>query len=381
MAEEKPADEKTEAATPRRKERAREEGDRLQSRELATAMGGIAGALWMWAFGGRLASGMRQSVGQALSLGQGDIPAFQPVPAFLIILMPVAMPMLALAAMVLGAVIIGQMLSGGISFNPSKWAPKASRMDPMKGFRRIFGLKGVIELLKALMKAIVLIGLSAWLLWSEAPVLMRMSAMPLDAAIPLAGDMGMRLFLALSLGLALIAGVDLPVQILDWLKRLRMTKQDVKDEMKQQEGSPEMKWAMRRMARDNLKRASRVAMADATVVLTNPTHFAVALRYRPETDAAPIIVARGRGLVAEVIRELASERQVLTLSYPSVARALYFTGRVGMMIRADLYAAVATILAYALRGGAQAEPPPPVEAPETAQFDSDGKRIIATGSN
>jgi flagellar biosynthetic protein FlhB len=198
--------------------------------------------------------------------------------------------------------------------------------------------------------------------------------MPLAPALVATGDLVTRLFLWLTLGLALIAAADLPLQLRLWLQRLRMTKQDVKDEMKQQEGSPEVKHALRRLARDQLKRASRAAMAEATVVLTNPTHFAVALRYRPGEDTAPVIVARGRGLVAEVIRELAAERGVAILSYPSVTRALYFTGRVGASIRIDLYAPVATILAFVLRVGEGADAPE-AEAPPSARYNEDGRRL------
>lgn len=375
--EEKPADEKTEAPTQHRRDQAREKGDRLTSRELATAMGGVAGAIWMWAYAGDMAAGLRQSTAEALTLGPADIRDFRPIEAIATILWPLATPLTALGAMVLAAVALGQGLAGGISFNLSLAAPKAGRMDPFKGLARVLGPKGFIELLKALAKTIILISLSAWLLYDSIGVLLGLSAVPLEAAMATAADLGLKLFLWLTLGLAVIAGGDIPVQIRQWMQRLRMTKQELKDESKQQEGSAEMKFAMRRMARDSLKRSSRSAMADATVVLTNPTHFAVALRYRPEVDGAPVIVARGRGIVAEVIRELAAERGVTVLSYPSVARAIYFTGRVGTVIRADLYGAVATILAFVLRVGLDTDEPPTAEAPPTALFDEEGKQVAA----
>ncbi len=379
MAEEKPADERTEAATPRRREKAREEGDLLTSRELATAMVGVAGALWLYAFAGPLADAAKAATAQAFAITRADIIGFQPVAAVQSMVAPLLPPMLALAAIVFLAVIGGQALVGSLTFNAALLAPKPGRINPLAGLKRLFGSKGPIELLKALAKAVLLIGLSALLLWQQAPLILRLSAMPLEASLGTIADLGLKLFLWLTLGLAIIAGGDVPVQLLQWLKRLRMSKQDVKDEMKQQEGSPEMKWAMRRMARESLKRASRSAMADATVVLTNPTHFAVALRYRPGEDAAPVIVARGRGLVAEAIRELAIEQGVMILSYPGVARAIYFTGRVGSVIRADLYAAVATILAFVLRVQAAADlaeaEMPEAEPPPSARFDESGRRV------
>ncbi len=377
MAEE-PAGEKTEAPTEQRRRQAREKGERPASRELSTALAGIAGALWLAEAGGKLGLHLQGMLASALVFGSGDILAFDPVAALWRMLRPIFGSLAGLAACVLAAAMIGQLFTGGLTPNMGLLAPKLDRLNPMNGLKRIFGAQGGIELLKALAKAALILGLAAALLLSALPLLSGLSAMPFELALRSAGAEALQLFLWLTLGLALIAAVDLPVQLQRFLKRLRMTKQEIKDEVKQQEGSAEVKHAIRRMARDGLKRASRAAMADATVVLTNPTHFAVALRYRPDLDAAPVIVARGRGLVADVIRELASEGKVPILSYPSVARAIYFTGRVGGVIRTDLYAAVATILAYVLRVGAAHASPPEAEAPSTAQFDADGKQLPFT---
>ncbi|WP_199555002.1 EscU/YscU/HrcU family type III secretion system export apparatus switch protein [Sandaracinobacteroides hominis] len=369
------AGEKTEAPTQRRREQAREKGDRLASRELATAMAGIAGALWLSRYGADLAEGLKAMLAGSLQFDHADLVSFDPVRAIWKLFLPLGTALGALAAMAAAAAILGQAVTGGLSFNLSLLAPKPEKLSPAKGLARMFGPQGFVELLKSLAKAAVILGLAGWLLVSAIPLLAGLSAMPLQAAMRLVGAESVSLILWLTGGLALIAAIDLPIQLRRFLQRLRMTKQEVKDEFKQQEGSAEVKHAIRRMARDSLKRASRTAMADATVVLTNPTHFAVALRYRPELDAAPVIVARGRGIVAEVIRELAAERQVPVLSYPSVARAVYFTGRVGGVIRADLYAAVATILAFVLRvGGPQGEQPE-AEAPAGAQFDENGKQV------
>jgi flagellar biosynthetic protein FlhB len=377
LAEEQ-AGEKTEAPTPRRREQAKEKGDRLTSRELATALAGIAGALWIWGWSDDLARGMHSMMASSLSFGRADILSMAPIETAAQLLRPLGSALAVLAAMALVAAALGQGATGGIALTWNLLLPKADRLNPFNGLKRMFGPKGLIELAKALLKAVILIGLSAWLLADNRDVILRLSAMPVEVAVRTAGDLGVKLFIWLSLGLALIAAVDLPVQVRHWLQRLRMTRQDVRDELKQQEGSPEVKYALRRMAREGLKRANRAAMAEATVVLTNPTHFAVALRYRPEEDSAPLIVARGRGIVAEVIRELAADQGTMLLSYPSVTRALYFTGRVGMLIRADLYAAVATILAFVLRveGGGD---PPPVEAPSSAFYDEDGRQVVAPG--
>jgi flagellar biosynthetic protein FlhB len=369
--------ERSEAATPHRKQQAREKGDRLASRELATATAGIAGAVWLWAMGSTLAGGLSEAMARGLSISRHDISHFQPLEQVLALLSGLSPPLLLLGAVLLVAAALGQAATGGLAFTADLLLPKLERLNPLKGFGRMFGLQGLAELGKALAKAVLLLAVSAWMLHADLPVLVGLSAMPLEAATAAAAEIGLDLLLWLSFGLALIAGIDLPLQLLRWLKRLRMTKQEVKDEYRQQEGSPEVRMALRRAARDALKRSSRAAMADATVVLTNPTHFAVALRYRPEIDPAPLIVARGRGLVADVIRELAAEQGTPILSYPSVARALYFTGRVGGLIRPDLYAAVATILAFVLRVESRhgRADPPAAEAPPSALFDANGRRM------
>lgn len=367
--------EKTEAPTQRRREQAREKGDRLASRELATAMAGMAGALWLSRYGADLAAGLKAMLAASLQFDAADLVEFDPVRAVWKLLLPLGAALGALAAMAAVAAILGQAATGGLSFNLSLLSPKPEKLNPAKGFARMFGAQGLVELLKSLAKAAVILGLGGWLLLSAMPLLAGLSAMPLPAAMRAVGAEVVSLILWLTGGLALIAAIDLPIQLRRFLQRLRMTKQEVKDEYKQQEGSAEVKQAIRRMARDGLKRASRAAIAEATVVLTNPTHFAVALRYRPELDAAPVIVARGRGVVAEVIRELAAERQVPVLSYPSVARAVYFTGRVGGVIRADLYAAVATILAFVLRAGGPQGEKPEAEAPAGAMFDENGRQV------
>jgi flagellar biosynthetic protein FlhB len=180
----------------------------------------------------------------------------------------------------------------------------------------------------------------------------------------------------MALALAVIALIDVPAQIFQRAGRLRMSKQEVKDESKQTDGSPELKAAVRRRQHEVLRGSARSAVAEATVVLTNPTHFAVALRYRPGEDGAPVVVARGRGATAQAIRELAAEKEVPVLSYPQLTRAIYYTARTGQVIREDLYLAVATVLAFVFNldavlaeGGQQ----PSVDVPPGARFDEKGR--------
>lgn len=383
MADEPDQEQKTEAPTERRRQEARREGDLLTSRELGTAMGGVAGALWLFLFGEQVAARFRDAGGAAFAINHGDLADWNPVGALFAMLGAVAAPLAALGVMVLLAVIAGRALTGGLVFAPKLLEPRLDRLDPVKGLARIFGRQGLIELLKALAKAGLLLGVGAAFLWRDRGLLAGLSAVPLEAAMPALFDRGVLLFLVLTAGLVVIAGGDLPVQFLQWLQKLRMTRQELKDEMKQTEGKPEVKAALRRMQHQVLKAANRRAVGEASVVLVNPSHFAVALRYRPGEDSAPVIVARGRGPVALAIRELARELGVVTLSYPAVARSLYFTGRVGQAIRADLYVAVATILAFVMRVNAMPadartfDNPPEVEVPEGLRYDAEGKREAA----
>jgi flagellar biosynthetic protein FlhB len=371
--------EKTESPTQRRREQAREDGNLLTSRELATALAGAAGAVWLWSFGSDLFGGARVAMQRGLRLSHAQVEQFLPAEALLAMVRPMMAALGALFAMVVLAAVAGRAITGGLTFNPGLWAPRSNRISPTAGLQRMFGRQGLVELVKAVLKTALLIGLAVLLIIGEMSTLAQLSAMQFDAAVATVARLAVRLILWLTLGLVLIAGADLPVQILQWLQKMRMTKQEVRDEFKQQEGSPEVRHAIRRMARENLKRANRALIADATVVLTNPTHFAVALRYRPGVDAAPVIVARGRGLMADVIRELAAEQKILILAYPVVARAIYFTGKVGAMIRPELYVAVATILAFVLRVGAElaGEEPPEVEVPPAVCFDEHGHKAAA----
>lgn len=373
MAENEQGAEKTEAPTQRRREDAREKGQRLNSRELSTALSVVAGAVWLWNWGPDLGALLMQSLREGLSLSAGEHWRQDPVERIWVLVMDLLMPMLALAGIVLLVILVGQIGLGGLSFNLTLIQPKMSRLNPMNGFKRMFGKQGLVELSKAALKAALIGAISWWLLSSSLPFLAGLSAIPLEAAIPAVGAKALTLFMWLCGGLLLIAAIDVPVQAKRWIEQLKMSKQEVIDEAKQQEGSAEVKQAIRRMARDAMKRANRQQIGESTVVLTNPTHFAVALRYRPGEDAAPVIMARGRGLVAEVIRELAAESGVPILSYPSVARSIYFTGRVGTVIKPELYAAVATILAFVLRVGGGAVQPD-AEAPIGTRFDERGVR-------
>ncbi|RYY36675.1 MAG: flagellar biosynthesis protein FlhB, partial [Sphingomonadales bacterium] len=246
--------------------------------------------------------------------------------------------------------------------------------------KRIFGPTGWIELGKSLLKVVLLGGVGGWMLWSMTGSSLGLMATDLDAAAGALGGQFIFLMFVMAAGLLLIAGVDLPIQMIRHFQQLRMSKQEVRDEHKEDEGSPEQKGAQRQRQREIVKGGFRKSVGTAHVVLTNPTHFSVALRYDSGKDQVPVVVAKGRGQTALAIRELAAEMQVPVLEYPSLARAVYFTSREGQEVRDDLYQAIAVVLAFVFGVNQQAGGGlPPVTVPDTALFDENGQKTAAAG--
>jgi flagellar biosynthetic protein FlhB len=367
---------RTEAPTPKRRREAAENGDVLQSRELGTALVVLVGAGWIAIFGPMMMGALQNMVGQGLTFDAGDVRNFDPGAALLRLLAVVALPLLGLFALTMVAAVGAPALLGSLGFRGGALAFKGSKLNPLSGMKRIFGMQGLIELVKSIAKVILLGGIGLWLLLSQTRGMIGLGAQDIRPALNGVGHSFILAVLVMAAALALIAGIDVPAQLYQRLQRLKMTKQEAKDEHKQTEGSPELKAAIRRRQHEVARNSARGAIAEATLVLTNPTHFAVALRYRPGIDAAPAVIARGRGVTADAIRELAAEHEVPLLSYPQLTRALYYTSRVGQPIREDLYMAVATVLAFVFNldaamasGGRQ----PAVEVPSALRFDTSGR--------
>lgn len=376
MADTPDQDQKTEAPTPKRTRDASEKGDVLQSRELGTALVVLSGAVWL-AFAGPMAvDAMGTMVVDGLTFEAEDLRNFDPGGTILRLLGIVILPVAILFALTLVAAIGTPAMLGSLGFRAKAFAFKGNKLNPLSGMKRIFGMQGLVELAKSIAKVLLIGSIGVWLLISESRSVIGLSSSEIRPALATAGNTFVIAVLLMGAALALIALIDVPAQILQRTRRLRMTKQEVRDEHKQTEGSPELKAAVRRRQHEVLRNSARGAIAEATVVLTNPTHFAVALRYKPGEDAAPIVVAKGRGATADAIRELAAEHQVPMLSYPQLTRALYFTSRPGQTIREDLYLAVATILAFvfnleaALAAGTKQ---PAVDVPPDVRFDPEGR--------
>jgi flagellar biosynthetic protein FlhB len=376
MSEAPEKDQKTEAPTDKRRRDAAQKGDVLQSKELGTALVMVAGAAWLALAGHAFLGSLQNMLEHGLSFDASSIRNFDPAAAALRLIGMILLPLFGLFAVTLFAAFAAPAMLGSLGFRSKAFGFKADKLNPISGLKRMFSLNGLIELVKSLAKVVLLGAVGAWLLMDQAHRLMGLSSQEIRPALAEVGDTFVLAMLVMTLALAVIAALDVPAQIFQRGARLRMSKQEVKDEHKQNEGSPELKAAVRRRQQEVLRGSARSAVAEATVILTNPTHFAVALRYRPGEDFAPVVVARGRGATAEAIRELAQEGKVPILSYPQLARAIYFTARTGQVIRDDLYVAVATILSFvfnldaAIAAGATQ---PKVDVPVEARFDEKGR--------
>ncbi|PZU06163.1 flagellar type III secretion system protein FlhB [Sphingomonas sp.] len=376
MSEQPDRDEQTEAPTEKRRKDAAEQGDVLQSRELGTALVVLSGAAWIALAGPWFVGACRDVIGRGLSFDRAAIDGFDPAQAALSLILPVILPLASLFGLTLVAAIGTPAMLGSLGFRWGAVAFKPDKLNPLNGVKRIFGMQGLIELGKSLVKVGLLGAVGYWMLKGRMPALIGMGRGDIAGELAEVGHVFTVSILVMALALGMIAGLDIPTQLYQRAGRLRMTKQQVKEEYKQNEGSPEMKGARRRRQHEILSNAARKAVPEATVILTNPTHFAVALRYRPGFDAVPVVVARGKDETARAIRELADAHAVPILSYPQLTRAIYFTSRTGQTIRDDLFIAVATVLAFVFnldRAMAEGVRQPNVDVPPAARFDEHGK--------
>ncbi len=370
--------EKTEAPTEKKRKKAAEDGNVLRSKDFSTAFVVLAGVAWLMFAGPSLMAACKAVMAASFSFGRADVEDFSPFRPLAEAGWKLAPSIITLLVVSMAAAILSQASLGSPTFNAKLWAPKPSRLNPASGLKRILGPTGWIELGKSLLKVVLLTAIGAWALWKAQHMAIGLVATDLPTAMKALSGTFIGILIAMSLGLVAIAGIDLPVQILRLLGKLRMSKQEVKDEHKESEGSPEAKGQMRQRQRDILRRGSRKAIAEAHVVLTNPTHFAVALRYDRGRDQVPVVVAKGRGAMALAIREIAAEYAVPVLEYPQLARAVYYTSREDQEVRDDLYVAIAAVLAFvfglnAKMGGTA--PLPTIEVPPGARFDENGVKV------
>ena len=367
--------EKTHAPTPKRLRDAAAKGDVLRSRDLATAATVLAGAGWLVLAGPWMLDALGQAARSGLTWDRAAIDDFNPARAMLPVLIAVLPPIVVLGGVVLVASLLAQLgVSGEGRWITGNLAPKGSRLNPLSGLKRMFGAAGWIELAKALAK-VALLGTIAWV-WGRAHLadLGDWGRAGLSGQLASGWAALVSLLFALGGGLVVIALIDFPVQWLRRNLRLMMSHQEMRDEHKESEGSPERKAAQRRRQREFAMGGVAHAMREAQFVLTNPSHFAVAMAYDPAIAAAPVVLAKGRGDKALAMRELAAELSLPCLEYPALARSVYFTTRERQVIREELYAAVAGVLAFVLSLKRGERPPrPAIEVPVALRFDTEGR--------
>jgi flagellar biosynthetic protein FlhB len=373
------AGERSEKPTAKRLSEAVKNGDILQSKELSTAMVVMAGVATLAVIGPSFIDALRELLRQGLSIQPSDIEGFSPEKRAGHLLLMMLVPMASILGATLFASVAAPAILGSLGFRTSALGFKPEKMNPASGLKRIFGPQGLIELTKALAKILVLGSFGGWMVWHRIEEIRQMGKAGVVPAMDELGHMFILVILALAGSLFLVAGIDVPAQIFQRAKRLRMSKQEIRDEHKESEGSPEAKGAIRRRAMEMAAKSVRKAMTEATVVLTNPTHFAVALRYRPGIDQAPVVLARGADELAALIREQAGEHKVPMLQFPELTRAIYFTSRPGNIIDERLFLAVATVLAFVFRienKMASEMDRPHIDLPDDVRFDADGKNTV-----
>src|SRR3990167_678250 len=347
MAESESGADKSEEPTEKRLRESREKGQIARSRELNTLAIMLAGTGGLLAFGGSLGSALLSIMSGNFSLAREVIMDERSMVIWLLASGKVAVDaVLPLFLALLIASIVGPIALGGWLFSAKAMAPKMSRMNPLAGLKRMFSTKALVELLKALAKFTLVLAVALAVLSANIDDLLAMAHEPLQSAILHAAQVVGWSALWMACGLVLIAAVDVPFQLWDNKQKLMMTKQEVRDEYKDSEGKPEVKQRIRQLQREMAERRMMQAVPQADVVITNPTHFAVALKYDPSKGNAPVLLAKGGDFTALKIREIAQEHQVMLLESPALARAVFYSTELDQEIHAGLYLAVAQVLAY-----------------------------------
>ncbi|MCC7488546.1 MAG: flagellar biosynthesis protein FlhB [Gammaproteobacteria bacterium] len=342
--------ERTEQATPKRQEEARRRGQVARSRELNIAAVLLAGAGVIAVSRGHFGAALEELMRRGLSpdprmLDQPGTMTSALATASLDMLLAFAPLLVALALAAVG----GALAVGGWVFSTEQFVPRWSRLDPVQGIKRILSLRGLVEVAKALAKALVIGGFAlGCLAWARGPVL-ALGIEPLGAAMDDAGHLVAVTLIACSFGMLVVAMADAPFQLWSHHRELRMTRQEIREELKETEGRPEVRSRIRALQQQLASRRMMKAVPTADVVVTNPTHFAVALRYDDRRMRAPVVVARGVDHVAARIRELAGQHRVALFEAPLLARALYWTTNLNQEIPGPLYVAVAQVLTYVYR--------------------------------
>jgi flagellar biosynthesis protein FlhB len=347
MAESESGADKSEDPTSKRLEESRKKGQIARSKELNTLAVTLTGTVALLGFGAQMGDTLLDLMRGSFSLPREVLMSEDSMGLYLFAygkhaLLAVQPFFIAL----LIASVVGPIALGGWLFSSEALLPKGSRMNPLEGLKRMFSMQALAELLKALAKFLIILAVALVVLAVDEDDLLAIANEPVEPAILHSMQVVGWSAFWLSCGLILIAAVDVPFQLWSHKQKLMMTKQEIKDEYKDSEGKPEVKGRIRQLQREMAQRRMMQSVPQADVVITNPTHFAVALKYDPDSGGAPVLLAKGNDFIALKIREIAQEHKVMVLESPALARAVYYSTELDQEIPAGLYLAVAQVLAY-----------------------------------
>lgn len=380
MAEQQDED-KTEEPTSRRLQQARERGELPRSPDFSGAIEVLAICILMFFLGSGMVESFSALLRGSLTFDHGQLEAVQELPqVFGERLLEGLWAVRWVFLLSIVVVLLSAALNGGISFSSQAIAPKLSKLNPLNGVKRIFGAQAWMGVLRNLLKFGVIAAVLASMLWLRKQEVLAIARDPLLPMLTSGTSLALMTFILVSMAVAGIAILDLPYQRWSYLRRLRMTKQEIRDEIKDIEGRPEVKRHVRRKQREMKRGRMLQKVRDADVVIVNPSEFAVALEYDDARHSVPVLLAKGQGDVAKAIKEQASKSGVPLISSPLLARAIYFTTDIDRGIPEGLYRAVAAVLAYVFRVSAlspymQTPEVPKAELPAEFMFDEDGRPI------
>jgi flagellar biosynthetic protein FlhB len=363
---------KTEDPTGKRLSESRKKGQVPRSKELNTFVTLIVSAVLFFYMGQYMVKGLLKMMRHQFELSREVI--FDPATPVMYLKLALSegySVIWPLMIILIIADLLTPIMMGGWNFSTEAFEPKFSKLNPLEGIKRIFGIRGIVELIKAIIK-VVLIGFVAWNLFQVYfDDFMGLSRLDLQQAMTRAGDIIVMSLLVLCATLLLLVMIDVPYQLWNNTRQLKMTKQEVRDEAKESEGNPEVKGKIRQMQMQAAQQRMMEAVPTADVIVTNPTHFAIALKYDPNGSGAPVLVAKGADLVAAQIRNIAIANKVTLVAAPPLARALYYSTEINHEIPRGLFLAVAQVLAYVFQlraavqnGWGKPRPPSDVQVPD-----------------
>lgn len=339
--------EKTEEPTAKKLSDARKKGQIARSKDLGTMFVLVGSACAMLLMGNSLMQALSKIMKRLFSITRQE--AMDANALFNVVsgaIATIVWPLMWIFLIIIIAAFIGNTMLGGMSFSWEAMAPKASKLSPLAGFKRMFGVQAAVELIKSILKFFVVFIVAFLLLSGLFEQILGLSLETIPTNFSHAVNLLLWMFLVLALSIGIIAAIDAPYQIWNHTRQLKMTKQEIKDEHKNTEGNPEIKGRIKRTQYEMSQRRQMAEVPNADVVITNPTHFSVALKYDAAVGGAPVLIAKGIDEMAIHIRTIAKEHNVEIIPAPALARSLYYTAEVEQNIPEELYAAVAQVLAF-----------------------------------